>query len=105
MEETFIVKKGIHNVPNHGRVDCNKKINQSVLVALYLNKHFSQFITLKKGGIKLLRKEKLTDAQIVQLIQRAKTTIEVDWLLEVKSNKVINKIAETRKNSLQGDIT
>lgn len=100
-EPKFIVKKGIHNVPNHGRVDCNKKLNNSTLVSLYLNKHFSSFITATKGGIQLIKKQKLTDKQIVKLIQRAKSTDEVECLQAVKTNKLIDNIAETRKNALQ----
>ena len=100
MADKFSIKKGIYNVPNFGRVDANKKVKQSDQVQLYLNKHFSFFITPTQEGVALLKKEKLKDAAIVQLIQRAKTPQEVDWLLELKSTKVIKNIAETRKAAL-----
>lgn len=100
-KDTFIINPGIYHVPNFGRVDCNKLPNRATLVKLYLNKSFSSFITPTKEGVALLKKEKLEPKHIVQLIHRAKTPDEVDWLLEVKSNKLVKNIAETRKKALQ----
>lgn len=97
----FNITPGIYVVPNFGRIDCNKYVSQKNQVALYLNPHFRVFINATQEGIALLKKEKLSEKQVAQLINRAKTPEEVKWLLEVKSNKALQNIAEIKTTALQ----
>jgi len=97
----FIIKPGIHNVPNHGRVDCNKTLDETLQVKLYLEPNFRHFITPTKSGIALLKKQKPTDQELAKLLLHAKTVDEVEWLLDIKSTKPLKAIAETRIKALQ----
>ena len=98
-KQPFDIKPGIYTVPNFGRIDCSKKVKQNDAVALYLNKAFAQFITLKEGGVNLLKKEKPTIKQLSQLVIKAKSAEEVDLLLKLTDSKTVLTIAETKKNS------
>ena len=100
-KEKFNIRPGIYNVPGIGRVDCTKAVKQEVALDLYLNKHFSQFIRLNEGGVGFLKKQKLKDSVVAGLITRAKTPGEVNLLLEVKSTEALQRIAETRTQSLE----
>lgn len=96
----FNIKPGIYVVPDFGRIDCNNEVSDKNQVALYLNPHFRVFIDATQKGIALLKKEKLTEKQIAQLINRAKTDEEVSWLLDVKSTKTLEKLAEIKTKAL-----
>lgn len=100
-KEKFNIRPGIYNVPNIGRVDCTKAVKQDVALGLYLNKHFSQFISLNEGGVGFLKKQKLKNTVIAGLITRAKTVKEVNLLLEVKTTDALQRIADTRIKSLE----
>ena len=96
---SFIIKPGIYVVPDFGRIDCNNEVSDKNQVQLYLNPHFRVFIDATQKGIALLKKEKLTEKQVAQLINRAKNPDEISWLLDVKSNKTLEKIADIKINS------
>lgn len=98
--EKFIIAPGIYVVPNLGRIDCTNKVEQATQVKLYLNPHFSHFITATKEGVALLKKEKLTEKDVALLLQRAKTPDEVDWLLKVLSSPPLEKIGDITKKRL-----
>lgn len=98
--EKFNIKPGIYVVPDFGRIDCNNEVSDKDQVKLYLNPHFRVFIDATQKGIALLKKEKLTEKQIAKLINRAKNPDEVSWLLEVKSTKSLEKLAETKIKAL-----
>ena len=97
---TFNIRTGIHVVPGIGKVDCNKKLESAEAIQLYMNPAFSSFITLQEAGVAVLKKKKLTEKEVAQLIQRANTVNEVDFLLKVKSGKLLEKLAETKKSAL-----
>lgn len=97
----FNIRPGIYNVPNLGRVDCTKAVKQDVGLALYLNKHFSQFITLTEAGVSFLKKQKLKSNVVAGLITRAKTVGQVELLLKVNDTATIQRIAETRIKALE----
>lgn len=100
-KEKFNIRPGIYNVPDLGRVDCTKAVKQSIALDLYLNKHFSQFITLTEAGVSFLKKQKLKSSVVAGLITRAKTVDEIKLLLKVDSTETIQRIAETRIKALE----
>lgn len=100
MEQPFNITPGIYVVPNFGRIDCTKPLPPETQVTLYLNPAFSTFISATKDGIALLKKEKPTVQQIARLLQSAKSEDEVNWLLDVKSNKALQNIAEIKIKAL-----
>ena len=103
MNKAFNIQKGIYIVPNIGRVDCNNPVDNKTAVALYRSRKFP-FIELKEKGVELLRKEKLSPKEVSTLILDAKTTEEVDFLLQVCKEEALQGIAETRKKTLSAEI-
>ena len=99
MNKAFNIQKGIFIVPNIGRVDCNKMVDNKTAVALYRNRKFP-FIELQEKGVELLKKEKLQPKEVSALILDAKTTEEVDLLLKLCKEEALQGIAETRKKTL-----
>src|SRR5690606_15462246 len=99
VNKNFNIRPGIYNIPDFGRVVATKPLEDSVSVKLYLSKSFP-FISLKEGGVDLLKKEKLSEKEVARLILKSKGTKEIDLLLKVKSNKVLESIAETKKKSI-----
>lgn len=97
-QEAFKIRPGIYNIPNYGRVVATKPLENSVMVKLYRNRSFP-FIELQKGGVDLLKKEKLKENEVAGLIIKSKNAKEVDLLLQVKSNKTLQNIADTKKSS------
>lgn len=96
MPEDFYIRPGRYVVPNHGVVNTKLPISDNDKVALYLNKKFP-FITLQPGGVKLLKKAKLSNEQLTVLIRHSKSADEVDMVLKVRSNKVLRRIADFTK--------
>lgn len=94
----FKIRPGIYNIPNYGRVVATKPLENNVMVKLYRNRAFP-FIELQEGGVDLLKKEKLKENEVAGLIIKSKNAKEVDLLLQVKSNKTLQSIAETKKSS------
>lgn len=98
INKNFDIRPGIYSIPDYGRVVATKSLEDGVSVKLYLSDTFP-FISLKEGGVDLLKKEKLSEKEIARLILKSKSSNEVDLILKVKSNKVLENIAETKKQS------
>lgn len=101
MAQPFKIVPGIYVVPNHGRVDCTKKVKQATAVQLYLNKKFSQFIELQEDGVKLLKKEKLDNKTIAGLITRSTSADEVNLLVQLSDTEAIQNIGKQKLKSLE----
>lgn len=95
----FEITKGIYEVPNFGKVDLFKKQSRRNLVALAINPRFP-FIKLNENSAEALKKEKVTEKDVVSLIQQADTIEQIDWLLDVKSSDPVIRIAELKKKAL-----
>ena len=100
-KEKFNIKPGIYTIPNFGRIDCTKAVKQEVALELYLNKHFSQFISLTEAGVDFLKKQKLNSNVVAGLITRAKTEEQINLLLQVNDSKTVKRIAENRIQALK----
>jgi hypothetical protein len=94
----FVVRPGIYHIPNFGKLDTRKKVSNAQYLALYENKDFP-FITISEEVIPFLKKEKLSEKRLINLIQQATSANEVNWLLEVKTSKKLKAIAETKLNT------
>jgi len=97
-KNNFNIRPGVYVVPNFKRIDCTVKVSNADAIALYLNKDFP-FITLKEGGVHLLKKERLNAKQVCQLILRSKSVEEVELLVEVNGAEIVKKIAITKIES------
>lgn len=94
----FTIRPGIYHIPNFGRLDTREEVSNSKYLALYENKAFP-FITITEEAIGFLKKEKLSEKRIAKLILQAVSKQEVNWLLEVKANKNLKQLAETKINT------
>lgn len=98
----FVIRPGIYNVPElRKRIDTRTKLSNEQLLELCLSKSFSPFISITAKAIPFLKKQKLSQKQVVSLIMCVKTIEEVNFLLEVKTSKTIKSIAETKLKSLE----
>ncbi|WP_421801772.1 hypothetical protein [Flagellimonas sp.] len=96
----FNIRKGKYVVPGVGKVDAYGEVDAKVALQLYESKAFPWCEpVIGKKTVDFLKKQKLDEKRIAALIQTAKSKEEVDMLLEVKSNKALEGIANTKKES------
>lgn len=95
----FTFKLGIFHVPNIGKVDTRNELSNDTLLALYENRKFP-FIGVTEEVIPYLKKKKLSEKRLVNLVLQATSVEEINVLLAVKSTKKLKKIAEVQKESL-----
>ena len=94
----FTFKKGIYHVPNIGRIDTRNELSNETLLALYENRRFP-FIGITEEVVPYLKKQKLSEKRLVNLILQAVSAEEVNLLLEVKSTKKLKKVADHKLES------
>lgn len=92
----FKIRPGIYTVPEIGIVNTKKPLSNQMLIDLALSSAFP-FIEITQESVTVLKKGKITSKEVVKLMGQAKTAQQIDWLLEVKSNKTIENIAATIK--------
>lgn len=91
----FNIRPGKYQVEGVGTFSTRDNLTEETVVSLYLKKSF-HMIDLTPEGVKTLKKAKLDAGEIAKLVMQAKTVEEVNLLLEVRSNKVLRKIADVR---------
>lgn len=91
----FVIKPGIYHIPNLGKLDTRKTVSNSKCLELYKNPAFP-FISITEEAIPFLKKEKLSEKSLVNLIEQAQSAEEVAILLKVKSTKKIKASAELK---------
>jgi len=96
----FTLREGKYQIPNFGKLDTSKEVSDDAKLALYINKDFP-FIGITKKAVKFLKAQKLDVKTIASLMLRANSVEEVEILLEVKTNKTLKNIAETRIEALK----
>tara|TARA_R110002096_G_C14661308_1_gene728001 strand:+ start:5870 stop:6160 length:291 start_codon:yes stop_codon:yes gene_type:complete len=94
----FVVRPGIYNIPNFGKLDTRKEISDSQYLALYENSAFP-FIQITEEAVVFLKKQKLSEKRMIALISRATTKEELTLLLAVKSSKKMKALVEEIENT------
>lgn len=96
----FNIRPGKYMVQGVGTFSTKDTLREDTVVGLYLKKSFT-FIELTANGVKTLKRAKLNPNDLAKLIMQAKSVEEVNLLLEVRSNKVLRKIADVRISVLK----
>jgi len=100
----FKIRPGKYVVPGVGKIDATKEVSPVKGLQLYESKAFPWCEpVIDKKTVDFLKKQKLDEKRIASLIQSAKSKEEVDMLLEVKSTKTIEGIANTKKSSFSNN--
>jgi hypothetical protein len=94
----FVIKPGIYHIPNFGKLDTRKTVTNAKSLELYKNPAFP-FISITEEVIPFLKKEKLSEKTLVNLIKQAQSAEEVAILVQVKSTKKIKAAAALKTES------
>ncbi len=97
-----ITRPGRYTIPNWGRLDTSKPVNNERLLALYEDSGFP-WITIIPGeeAVKFLKKQKLGVKRLAAIMLKAESEEEIETLLLVNDGKTLKAIAETRYKVLE----
>ena len=97
MSKAFIIAPGRYDIPGIGKVDSTKEVSNEKAFSIYkLSRRVFPWIKPGPDAAAFLKKQKLNAKEIASLIQKAKTTEEIEMLAGLSTAKAVNSIAETR---------
>lgn len=105
MAVVFEIKPGIYNVPNVGRVDATKPLDESIQYELYKSgRKVFPFARWTDRSLKYLKSVKPSDKEVGRMINHAVTVEEVEELKKLSRKRAVKLLAETRLQILNSTL-